>query len=412
LIAAIAPAAAAAESVTELLIVLLATLVGAKLLGEIAERIGQPAVLGELIAGVILGQSLLGIVDPAHPVIHFLAELGVIILLFEIGLETDLRKLLSVGRTSFAVAIVGVILPFALGYAVAVALGLTLLPAIVAAAALTATSVGITARVLSELGYLDSSEGRIVLGAAVIDDVLGLIILGIVAEIVAGASLTAGSVARAVAVAFGFLIVVIAVGRLAVPPLFRLLSRVTKSDRLAIMGLALALLCATLADAAGSALIIGAFAAGLLIAPTPQAHDVEVGVARLGHFFVPIFFVSVGASVNVRAFGDPRVLLLGGALIAVGIIGKLAAGYTPWWFRGNRALVGAAMVPRGEVGLIFAQTGLTAGILTSGTFSAITLMVLVTTFVAPPWLKHLIGRAARPEVKPEAIGIADVTTEA
>jgi len=404
-------AAAPAESIARLLLVILAILIAAKLFGELAERIGQPAVLGELIAGVVLGQSLLDIVDPGNAVIHFLAELGVIILLFEIGLETDLRKLISVGTTSFTVAVVGVILPFGLGYGVAIALGLPLLPALVAAASLTATSVGITARVLSELGFLDSSEGRIVLGAAVIDDVLGLIILGIVAGIVSGVSLSAGSVLRAIATAFGFLAVVIAVGRLIVPPLFRLLARLTREDRLATMGLALALLCATLADAAGSALIIGAFAAGLLLAPTPQAHNIEIGVARLGHFFVPIFFVSVGAAVNIRDFADPTVLLLGGTLIVVGIVGKAAAGYAPWWFKGNRALVGAAMVPRGEVGLIFAQTGLTAGVLTSGMFSAITLMVMVTTFIAPPWLKHLIGRARRP-LQPEPGGVAEMTTEA
>jgi Kef-type K+ transport system membrane component KefB len=349
-------------------------------------------VLGELLAGVILGPSVLAIVDPGIPVIHVLAEIGVVILLFQIGLETDLRKLMSVGGTAATVALVGVALPFALGYVIGELLGLGRLEMLVMAAALTATSVGITARVLSDLGRLEDTESQVVLGAAVIDDIIGLIILAIVSKLVSGAELTPAGVAVTTLTAFGFVAVALIVGRFVVPPLFRLLSRVSAEQTVAIMGLVIAFLVAVLADAVGSALIIGAFTAGLVFAPTPHAHAIELGTVRLGHFFVPIFFVWVGASVDVTTFGDPDVLMVGGLLIVAAIIGKLAAGFAPWWFSGRKLVIGVGMVPRGEVGLIFAQTGLTAGVLTAGDFSALTLMVIVTTFIAPPALKRLLGK--------------------
>jgi len=158
-------------------------------------------------------------------------------------------------------------------------------------------------------------------------------------------------------------------------------------------------------------LIIGAFAAGLVLAPTRHAKVIEHGVLRLGMFFVPIFFVAVGAAVDVGTFADPQVLLVGGALIAVAIIGKVAAGYAPFWFKGKKMVIGVGMMPRGEVGLIFAQLGLTTGVLTSGVFSALTLMVMVTTFLAPPLLKALFPPIGPPsEVRPSAV--AELTTEA
>ena len=189
-------------SVAQFLLLLAVILVAAKVLGELAERIGQPAVVGELLAGVLLGPSVIGFIDPTLPPLHLIAEIGVVLLLFGIGLETDLKKLLSVGGAAFTVAVVGVLLPFALGYFVSRALGLELLPAVVAGAALTATSVGITARVLADLGRLQSVEGQIVLGAAVIDDVIGLIILAIVTDLVAGNAPTALGVIRTTAIAF------------------------------------------------------------------------------------------------------------------------------------------------------------------------------------------------------------------
>jgi Kef-type K+ transport system membrane component KefB len=396
--------------VGEFLFQLAILLTAAKLLGEVAERLGQPAVLGELLGGVLLGGSLLGIIDPADEIIHLLAELGVLILLFEIGLETNIRKLLAVGPAAIAVAVVGVVLPFALGTGLAIAFGLDTLPAVVAGAALTATSVGITARVLGDLGRLNDPEGQIVLGAAVIDDVLGLIILTIVSGIAAGGSVTLGLITKTTVVAFGFLAVSILLGSLLVPRLFKLLARVTRDQTIAIMALVLAFILALLAERAGSALIIGAFAAGLVLAPTPQAHAIQDGVVRLGHFFVPIFFVSVGAAVDVRAFADTGVALFGVALTLVAVAGKVAAGYAPWWFKGRKLVIGAAMVPRGEVGLIFAQTGLTAGVLTAGNFSAVMLMVMATTFVAPIALKKLLTDDVG-DLDRRGGGVADLTTE-
>lgn len=410
-IAAVLADGGAVGSVQEFLFLLIVILVGAKLVGELAERIGQPAVLGELVAGVLVGGSVLGLVDPTLESIHLLAEIGVIILLFQIGLETDLRQLLKVGGASAVVAVVGVVVPFALGYGVAVALGIAQLPSIVIGASLTATSVGITARVLSDLGRLQEPESQIVLGAAVIDDIVGLIILGVVGGLVAGEAVTVGGVAKVTGLAFGFIVVALIVGRMIVPPLFGLLARLGRSETVTAMALVLAFLLAYIADAAGSALIIGAFTAGLLLQPTPQAHSIDEGVYRLGHFFVPIFFVSVGASVDVRTFVQLDVAAMGLALIVVAVVGKFVAGYAPFWFRGKKNVIGVGMVPRGEVGLIFAQLGLTSGVLTVGQFSALTLMVIVTTFMAPPLLKVLFPPKGGAE-PPEPRGIAGLMTEA
>ena len=409
---ATAPVDAAGPSVEQFLLLLAVILVAAKVLGELAERIGQPAVVGELLAGVILGPSVLGFVDPTMPSLHLLAEIGVILLLFGIGLETDLKRLLSVGGAAFAVAVVGVLLPFAAGFAVARGLGLALLPAIVAGAALTATSVGITARVFSDLGQLKSVEGQIVLGAAVIDDVIGLVILAVVSDLVAGNAPTVLGVLRTTAVAFGFLAVVLVLGRFIVPPLFGHIARLGKEHTLASMALALAFLLAVAASGIGSALIVGAFAAGLVLAPTEHAHAIERGIVRLANIFVPIFFVAVGAAVDVRTFGSREVLIIGLTLTAVAILGKFAAGFAPVWIKARKTLIGVGMIPRGEVGLIFAQTGLAAGVIDAGEYSALMLMVLVTTFIAPPLLRQLMSKAPTPSNDVDAGAVVEMTTEA
>ena len=261
-------------------------------------------------------------------------------------------------------------------------------------AALTATSVGITARVLNDLGRLHEPESQIVLGAAVLDDILGLIILTVVSGLAEGHAPTVGRVAGITALAFGFLIGTLVAGYFLVPPLARWLSRLAVPGMLTTFSLLLAFGLAWGADRAGSASIIGAFAAGLLLRRTPQAHDVEKAMVPLGHFFVPIFFVVVGASVDVRTFAPHdahgwNTLAVGGSLIVVAVLGKFAAGYLPFWFRGNKAVIGVGMIPRGEVGLIFAQMGLADKVFDQGLFSAITLMVMVTTFLAPPLLRIL-----------------------
>jgi Kef-type K+ transport system membrane component KefB len=404
-----------AFTVPEFLIIIVAILVAAKLFGELAEKIGQPAVLGELLAGVALGASVLGVLDAADPrthVIHLLAELGVVLLLFQIGLETNLPRLLKVGPAAGAVAMTGVIVPFALGYLVGKAFGLGEIPSVVAGAALTATSVGITARVLSDLGRLQEPESQIILGAAVLDDIIGLIILAVVSRIMEGGSLSVVNIGITTLIAFSFVVGVVVIGRFIIPPLFDLLARIGREETLGIMAIAFALSIAYLADLAGSALIIGAFAAGLVLAPTRHAHTVEHGVLRLSMFFVPIFFVWVGAAVDVRTFADTQVLMIGGSLIAVAIAGKVVAGFVPFWFKGNKLVIGIGMMPRGEVGLIFAQMGLTTGALTTGLFSALTLMVMVTTFLAPPLLKVLFPPGASPRQPDDLGSVTELTTEA
>ena len=371
------------------LVILLAM---AKVLGALAQRMGQPAVLGELLAGVFLGVSWLGLVKVDNELLHFLSELGVIILLFEIGLETDLKQLLKVGGSSFVVACVGVALPFLFGYLVCYWLGYSSLISIVAGATLTATSVGITARVLSDLNRLQEPESQIILGAAVIDDVIGLVILAVVSRLTEGETVTALMVGQTTAIAFGFLAVTLFVGGFLIPPVIdwiersRLAGTPTLMAMICVMGLAWA------ADEFGSAMIIGAFAAGLLLRSTANAPAIEHGVAQLGQFFVPIFFVFVGASVDVRVLNplvaeNLQTLKIGGLLLLAAIVGKFLCGYAPFWFKGRKHVIGIGMIPRGEVGLIFGQMGLSTGVFDTSLFSAVTIMVMVTTFVAPPLLR-------------------------
>jgi Kef-type K+ transport system membrane component KefB len=392
---------------------LVVMLSAAKLFGYLAQRVGQPAVLGELVGGVVVGSSVLGWIDPRVPAIHLMSELGVVLLLLLIGLETDLRKLLHVGVSATLVALAGVVLPFACGYAACRLLGLSNLVALMAGASLSATSVGISARVLADLGRLDTAEGRIILGAAVIDDVIGLIILTVVAGVAEGASVSWGSVAWTAVLAVGFIVVTWVVGRLVVPFLMLLAWRIQLPGTSTIMALILAFGLGWLADRSGSAVIIGAFAAGLLLARTPDAEEIEKGITVLGHFFVPLFFVSVGAAVNLRTLNplDPAqrwVALTGCVLVVVAIAAKFVAGYAPFWFRGDKRVIGVGMIPRGEVGLVFAQVGLSSGVFDQGLFGATTLMVIVTTMITPPLLKHLLAGAPSPTRPAESEGIEDL----
>ncbi len=382
--------------VSGLLLAIGAMLAGAKLLGDLFETVGQPAVLGEMLAGIVLGPSMIGLVDPRQEVLHALSELGVVILLFQIGLETNLRRLFAVGPAALAVALVGVAVPFALGYFASLALGLAPLVRLVMGAALTATSVGITARVLSDLGRLQDRESQVVLGAAVLDDVVGLVILAVVGAVVAGGDVTPMLVGRLSLTAFGFIGVALLVGRFAVPPLFNLLDRYLKGPSLPLIALTVALLVSVLAERVGSALIIGAFTAGLLFAPTRQLHAIEKGVVQIGYFFVPLFFVTVGALVDVGDFADPRVLLVGGVMTLCAVVGKVAAGFAPFWFDGRKLVIGVGMVPRGEVGLIFASMGLTSGVFDGKLFSSAALMVMTTTFLAPIGLRFLLSPQPAP----------------
>jgi Kef-type K+ transport system membrane component KefB len=382
-------------SFVHLLLVLAAVLLTTRSLSALAEKLGQPAILGELVGGVLLGASALGILDPNEIAIHTLAQLGLLILLFEIGLATDLRALAKVGGTAAIIAVVGVVLPFAFGYAALTAMGIGRLPAIVCAAALTATSIAISTRVLAELGFLQTKEGRVILGAAVLDDILGLVILSVIATFAAGAAITTTGIVRTSAVAFGFVVIVLAVGGFVVPPLFRAAKRLRSPTTIAVLGLIFAFSLAALAGLLGSAMIVGAFVAGVLLNGIPQRAEVQEFAAPIGTLLTPIFFASVGASVDLRAIVEPRTLLITVILLATGVAGKFIAAYVPVWFKGNKALIGTAMLPRGEVELIVAQTGLAIGALDASLFGAITLMVLLTTLLSPPLIQAVARRDPR-----------------
>lgn len=367
-------------------------LLASKLLGEIAERLGQPAVLGELVAGVLLGPSLLGLVSLSAG-IFLVAEIGVILLLFEVGLETDLQELARVGGPAMAVALAGMLLPFLGGFFLTRALGHPALTAIFVGAAMTATSIGITARVLSELKLLATREGQIILGAAVADDVLGLVVLAVVSQVAEGGSVEPGSVARATGLAVGFLAVALALGVPLGHRLIRIVGRANVRGVLVAASVAMALLVSVAAKKAGSAEIVGAFATGLVLARTNRRHDIDQALKPIVDIFAPLFFVSVGAQVDVRLLNplppENRVaLLLAAGLTLVGFFGKFVAGFCAWG-RVRRAFIGAGMVPRGEVGLIFASIGRATSALPQGVFTAVVLAVFATTFLAPPLIKWL-----------------------
>jgi Kef-type K+ transport system membrane component KefB len=374
-----------------------AALVGAKLFGAIAERVGQPAVLGELLAGVILGPSILGIV-PLSEGVFLLSEIGVVLLLFEVGLETDLAELLRVGGPAMAVALAGMALPFAGAYALTRALGYEALTAIFVGAALTATSIGITARVLSELGVLKTKEGQIILGAAVIDDVLGLVVLAIVSKIAQTGSLEPAIAFKSAAFAIGFLTVALVGGIPLGIWLVRFVGRSSVRGTLVAASVAFAFIVAWGAKIADSAPIVGAFAAGLALARTNRRHDINAALKPVVDIFAPIFFVYVGAEVDVRLL-NPAVrenwpsLLLGLGLTLIGFLGKFIAGFCAWGDV-RRSFIGAGMVPRGEVGLIFASLGLADKALPGPVFVAVLVAVFATTFVTPPLLKVLSPKAA------------------
>ena len=382
-------------SVASFLLALIAIFVAAKVFGEIAERLGQPAVLGELVGGVIVGVSGLHLVDPHDVTIHLLSELGVILLLFLIGLDTDLKKLMSVGGSASAVAVVGVALPFAGGAALGHFLGMSMMVSVFLGASMTATSVGITARVLSDLGHLKDDESQVILGAAVVDDIIGLVLLTMVGTLAQGDQLSLFVIARIIVVAFGFVILAIVIGSQLAPRLIRVIDKIEMQRGLFFSALVFALLLAWIADRVGSAIIIGSFAAGLVLARTRRGKEIQREVHDVAQFFIPIFFVVVGAAVDLRSINpfnaDSRhFLFIGLGLTIIGIVGKVAAGYVVWTKGLNRTVIGVGMIPRGEVGLIFAQIGLATKLITSGLYSAVAVMIMLTTFITPPLLRRLL----------------------
>ena len=429
--------ASASDVVGENLLWLAIIILAARLFAPLAQRIGFPAVLGELLLGVALGNAgLLGLhyFDPIakDPIIAFMAELGVIILLLQIGLETRLGDLVKVGARASLVGSLGIIVPFALGAFVA---GPLLLPGLefnaylFLGATLAATSVGITGRVFRDLGRLKMPEAQIVLGAAVIDDVLGLVILAVVSSLVQAGTVSLLDVLLIIAKAVLFLGGSIALGRAVAPHLLRWISRLDNSHSMLFsLVLVAGLFMAWLAHAAGLAPIIGAFAAGLLFEPvflkefeTPKlvqaieslllptahmaeqqaqirqvlarhtSHQHEHMIEPIGYFFVPVFFVLTGMQVDLSALADPKVVAVALGISIAAVAGKLVAGFVAG--KGMNAwLVGWGMVPRGEVGLIFAMVGKQLGVMSETMFSVIVIMVILTTLVTPPILTLLLRR--------------------
>lgn len=416
----------------QLALVLLAAKVG----GELAFRFRQPPVVGEILAGILIGPSLLGIIpsfeildaterlvagggapDAAEfghvldlRVLGVLAELGVLILLFEVGLESSLQEFRRVGASAALVGTLGVVISLVAGAAVSflvatrfdwvlteTALEQPVLLHVFIGATLTATSVGITARVLTDMGRLKTTETQIILGAAVFDDVLGLIVLAIVGGLVVDpGSLSAFGVAGVFAKALGFFFIAILVGVLLAPRLLAFVDR-RLTTPYAHFGVSVIymLLVSYLATWVGLAAIVGAFAAGLSMSGSPQRHHIFQHVKTVGSLFVGVFFVVLGVRVDlssITASTLPLVLLIGGILTLVGIVAKLGCGLGVVGAKASRYVVGVGMVPRGEVGLIFALFGLEHALLTNWQYTTIIVVVLLTTIVTPFWLKALRDR--------------------
>lgn len=411
-----------------LVVIYLASKVG----GELANRFKFPPVLGELLGGTLIGVSafhliafsgegstVLDIVQWTEgmdavakaavaktqgEVLSVLSELGVIILLFEIGLESNLRQLVRVGPQALVVACVGVVLPFAAGTAgLMLIFHLSAIPAVFAGAALTATSIGITSRVLSELGRLNSPEGQIILGAAVIDDVLGVIVLAVVASLAKTGEIKVTQVIWLIASAVLFLGGSLVLGRVFNLSFVAIAKRLRTRGGILIPAAILAFLMAYIGAALRLEAILGSFAAGLVLDESDERNELDELVRPVADIFVPIFFVGVGARTDVSVLNPFNPdnwagLTIASFLIVVAVIGKVATGWSVFGKPGiNRLAVGFGMIPRGEVGLVFAGVGAGSGVLSPALNAGIIVMVILTTFVAPPLLRLAFGKNESPE---------------
>lgn len=385
------------DQLTQLLVVLVAAKVGA----ELMTRLRQPAVIGELIAGMIIGVGGLGwVTTQGGDLLEVLAEIGVLILLYEVGLEIQLADMARLGRSATQVALIGVVTPFVLGVAAVQIFqigGGTTETAIFIGAAMTATSVGITARVFSDLGHMRSDEAKTVIGAAVIDDVLGLVILAVVAAGLGGDSASISDFAWLVARVILFLVATVSIGRVLMPYILRLLDGLRMAGSFVIGVLVLALMLGIAAErVAGLDPIVGAFVAGLIIGREHDIGRIQSELRPISHFFVPIFFLAVGARVDVSVLLRPSVIGAGLLITVVAVVGKLIAGLGAG--KGmRRSVVGVGMVPRGEVGLIFAALGASqlSGVVTSEDLAIIVLMVILTTLAPPFVLTRLVQRSGK-----------------
>ena len=400
-----------------------------KIGGELSNRAGLPAVLGELVGGVVVGISVLHLLvfpesgadssssliisfletttkltpetaeslfQAQSEVISVLSELGVIILLFEIGLESNLKELLAVGIQASVVAVVGVTVPFAAGTAgLMILFGISAVPAIFAGAALTATSIGITSKVLSEIGQLNTKEGQIILGAAVIDDVLGIIVLAVVASLAKTGQVDVSNVVFLIISASTFLLGAIALGNVFNNSFVAVVEKLKTRGELVIPAFIFAFVMAYLAAAIQLEAILGAFAAGLVLEETDKRKELQKQIIPIADILVPIFFVTVGAQTDLRVL-NPAIpsnregFIMAVFLIAVAIIGKVITGFSVFGeAKINRLAIGVGMIPRGEVGLVFLGIGSATGVLSEPLEAAIILMVILTTFLAPPLLRFV-----------------------
>ena len=373
---------------TAILLDLFIMLAAAKLMAEMFERLKQPAVVGEILAGVLIGPSLLGWVTPSDT-ISILAEFGVIFLLFNVGLETKPQSIFVVGRRAMIVAVLGVVLPFVAGYFIAVAWGGSFVESMFIGAALVATSVGITARVLGSMGLLDTQTARIILGAAVIDDILGLIILSLVSAVGQGSVSYVGLAKTAVAAVL-FTVFVALVGSRVINGLAPFIQRLRLGKPFFTLGLILCLGLSVASAYVGVAAIIGAFLAGMALAEaTEENHKMHRLTSGVTEFLVPFFLVNIGMQLNLSVFRDTSVIVFALVLTAIAVVTKfVGCGIGAWGMpRREMAQVGIGMVPRGEVGIVVAQIGLGLGVIGQTFFAAVLFMAVATTLIAPPFIK-------------------------
>jgi Kef-type K+ transport system membrane component KefB len=368
--------------------------VAGKLAGAAFERLRQPAVIGELIAGVLLGPHLLAVIgsSPTHRVFQ---QLGAIVLLFAVGLDTPLDELKTLGGRSLAVSVSGMVLPFVGGAAFILAAGGSAEKAVFVGAALVSTSVGVTARVLADLGLTRAPESRVIIGAAVVDDVLGLLVLAVVAQSAAG-SISVGSIALVGSLAVGFVVLAGSLGPRLVARATPVLDRIGNEGVFAV-ALGLCLLLSAAAGALQLAAIIGAFLAGLAFAETRDRYELEVRLRPVYSLLVPFFFVITGSLVDLHVFSDPHVIFVGLGVLAVAVVGKFvgcAAAAAPMGRR-SAAIVATGMVPRGEVGILVATLGLAHGVIGPALYGIVVAMTAITTIGVPPVLARLFAAQDR-----------------
>ena len=395
------------------LLVLFLMLVGAKLMAELFERLRQPAVVGEILAGVIIGPSVLNLVSPSE-MTNTLAEIGVIFLLFAVGLEIKPAAIFRVGKTATMVAVLGVAAPFLGGWLLMHLWGSTNIEALFIGTAMVATSVGITARVLSAMGLLDAPASRVILGAAVIDDILGLLVLGIVSSLAAG-TVNYIQVGLTALLAIGFTVFIALVGAPILTKVSPRIERLRIGDAFFIFGLVLCLGLSVAATYIGVAAIIGAFLAGMALAEATEGnHDMHKQTAGVTEFLVPFFLVNIGMQLKLAAFRDPAVIVLALTVTVIAVVTKLIGCGLGAWPMGLRraAQIGMGMVPRGEVGIVVAQIGLSLAVITDRLYGVVLFMAIATTLIAPPFLKMLFASeaAAREEIGPADAG--GIVTEA